>query len=86
MAVDGPAAGGKRLQTSNDPSGKRIVGTLNNCAGGMTPWNTYLAAEENFHFYFWTDQRDAENKPVAGIGGEQAESYARYGVPAFLQA
>jgi secreted PhoX family phosphatase len=86
MAVDGPAAGGKRLQTSNDPSGKRIVGTLNNCAGGMTPWNTYLAAEENFHFYFWTDQRDAENKPVAGIGGEQAESYARYGVPAFWQA
>jgi secreted PhoX family phosphatase len=81
-ADDGPAAGEQRLQTSGDPSGKRIVGTLNNCAGGMTPWNTYLTAEENFHFYFWTDQRDADNKPVAGVGGDQAESYARYGVPA----
>jgi hypothetical protein len=74
MAADGPAAGDKRLQTSGDPSGKSLVGTLNNCAGGMTPWNTYLTAEENFHFYFWTDQRDADNKPVTGIGGEQAES------------
>ena len=85
-ADDGPAAGEQRLQTSGDPSGKRIVGTLNNCAGGMTPWNTYLTAEENFHFYFWTDQRDADNKPVAGVGGDQAESYARYGVPASWQA
>jgi secreted PhoX family phosphatase len=86
MAADGPAAGDKRLQTSGDPSGKTLVGTLNNCAGGVTPWNTYLTAEENFHFYFWTDQRGADNKPARGVGGDQAESYARYGVPAFWQA
>jgi secreted PhoX family phosphatase len=86
MAADGPAAGDKRLQTSGDSSGKTLVGTLYNCAGGMTPWNTYLTAEENFHFYFWTDQRGADNKPAVGVGGDQAESYARYGVPAFWQA
>ena len=57
MAVDGPAAGdAAAARPSDDPSGKRIVGTLNNCAGGMTPWGTYLTAEENFHVYFWTDQ------------------------------
>ncbi len=86
MSVDGPAAGHQRLQTSADPSGRRIVGTLNNCAGGVTPWGTYLAAEENFHGYFWTDEmEDKQGKQVrrdSGLGGDQADSYARYGIPA----
>ncbi len=82
MSADGPAAGHARLQTAADPSGKRIIGMLNNCAGGITPWGTYLTAEENFHGYFWTDRIDAESKrPVKGLGGDQAASYKRYGVP-----
>jgi secreted PhoX family phosphatase len=86
MSVDGPAAGHPRLKTSADPSGRRIVGTLNNCAGGVTPWGTYLAAEENFHGYFWTDQMEEKDgkqvRRTKGLGGDQAGSYARYGVPA----
>jgi uncharacterized protein len=86
MTVDGPAVGHERLRTSADPSGMRILGTLNNCAGGVTPWGTYLTAEENFHGYFWSDLCATGGKPPAGLGGDQAKSYARYGVPGLWQA
>ncbi len=86
IGIDGPAAGHDRLKTSGDPAGASIVGTLNNCAGGLTPWGTYLTSEENFHGYFWTDARDADGKPAKGLGGAQAKSYARYGVPGLWQA
>ncbi len=86
ISVDGPAAGHERMKTSADPSGQSIVGTLNNCAGGVTPWGTYLTAEENFHGYFWSDLCAAGGKAPTGLGGAQAKSYERYGVPGLWQA
>lgn len=32
-----------------DTIGDRAIGTFANCAGGTTPWGTFLSAEENFH-------------------------------------
>ncbi|WP_406873461.1 PhoX family phosphatase [Aminobacter sp. P9b] len=72
MQLTGPAAGNDRLKTNADASGTKVFGTLNNCAGGVTPWGTYIMAEENFHGYF---------------GGElpadhpEAANYKRLGVP-----
>src|SRR5687767_13073259 len=70
MRAAGPAAGSTRLRTNADPSGTRILGTFNNCAGGTTPWGTILTAEENFQNYF------------AGNAGQGPEAAARkrYGV------
>jgi secreted PhoX family phosphatase len=85
MTFSGPAAGHARMQTNADPAGMTVIGTVNNCAGGMTPWGTYLMAEENFHGYFWTDKVDAEGKPDLSEQAE-AKQMDRYGVPGMWYA
>jgi secreted PhoX family phosphatase len=52
-----------RLITRADPTGRRVIGTLNNCAGAVTPWGAVLSAEENFHGYF-TGNPDRSSEAV----------------------
>lgn len=74
MEITGPLAGDPRMRTSDDRRGHEVLGMLNNCAGGKTPWGTVLTAEENFHQYF------ANNDAVRD--DTQRAMNARYGVPA----
>ena len=52
MTITGPAAGTPTMVTAADASGREVIGTVNNCAHGYTPWGTYLTCEENWDAYF----------------------------------
>ena len=67
MEIAGPVRGDDKVKTRFSPDGTRTRGTLNNCAHGVTPWNTYLTCEENWAGYF-------VNR------GERPREHARYGV------
>ncbi|WP_081304161.1 PhoX family protein [Aliivibrio fischeri] len=75
MEVTGPAAGHDLLKTKADPTGKKVLGTFNNCANGETPWGTYLTCEENFNDFFGSEQNTTltPDDKRYGIKAKQSE-------------
>ncbi|MDT9691011.1 PhoX family protein [Streptomyces sp. P9(2023)] len=69
--LTGPAAGSALLKTSADPSGRKVLGTLNNCAGGTTPWGTTLHGEENFNQYFANGSSATDKRYGIGTGASE---------------
>jgi secreted PhoX family phosphatase len=84
FVIAGPAAGSDLLKTSADPEGTTALGTLNNCAGGTTPWGTVLSGEENFNQYFanFASVTDADRKAKLArygfSGGASARKWETY--------
>lgn len=72
MEITGPAAGHARMKTNADPSGTKVFGMFNNCAGGRTPWGTWVTCEENINGYFWGALAD---------GHPETRNYKRLGIP-----
>ncbi|HPG88543.1 MAG TPA: PhoX family phosphatase, partial [Hyphomicrobium sp.] len=73
MRISGPASGHGKLQTKADPTGTRVFGMLNNCAGATTPWGTWLTCEENINGYFWNKDALEQHPDAAAL--------KRYGIP-----
>jgi secreted PhoX family phosphatase len=66
MTFSGPVPANHPKLQSNNP----VMGTLNNCSHGVTPWGTYLTCEENWNGYFGTQN----------TGWTPTPEQARYGV------
>ncbi|GAA2298028.1 PhoX family protein [Streptomyces hawaiiensis] len=69
--LTGPVAGSELVRTSADPSGTKVLGTINNCSGGVTPWGTTLHGEENFNQYFANSGRATDKRYGIGTGASE---------------
>ncbi|KQN94000.1 phosphatase [Sphingomonas sp. Leaf231] len=79
MQFTGPARGSAALRTRVSNDGTRSNGTINNCANGHMPWNTYATCEENWAGYFTRAAGDEALRTAAGVQKENA-SLRRYGI------
>ncbi|WP_417578700.1 PhoX family protein [Nitrincola sp.] len=75
MEISGPVRGTDFVKTRFSPEGTRTRGTLNNCAHGVTPWNTYLAAEENWAGYFINHAEQPREQSRYGVAKEGSGRY-----------
>ena len=96
MVFSGPAANHTWIQTAAafvnahesglahepNPTGAVCCGTSANCAGGKTPWGTYLSAEENFNSLFTASNNRAPPLTEALNNSAFALDCGNFGLPA----
>jgi len=73
--IDGPLSGHYLMKTKFSQDGTQVLGTFNNCGSQMTPWGTFLSAEENCWFAMGcTNSQD----PVTGRTQTELAMLNRY--------
>jgi secreted PhoX family phosphatase len=75
IAISGPAAGHKLMQTSADPTGTIVLGTIYNCCGGITPWGTILTCEEGASDTFGGDPAKTPDPALLDRYGYDGSDY-----------
>jgi len=78
MELSGPVRGTDFVRTLYSPDGTATRGTLNNCAHGVTPWNTYMFAEENWAGYF-INKNNSDRPREQTRYGVRTSGNSRYG-------
>jgi uncharacterized protein len=82
ILISGPAAGHDLLKTAADPTGTEVLGTLDNCSGGVTPWGTVLFCEEGAADWFGGDGSKVAQAKLFERAGyselEDANGWARF--------
>lgn len=62
IEIRGPARGHERMRTTDDPGGTTVIGTHDNCNGGVTPWGTMLSGEEGSADFFAGDHTKSPDR------------------------
>ena len=79
MSLTGEVAATDFVKTVADPEGREVLGTINNCAMGVTPWGTYLTCEENWKNYFVNrDKQDFDHRPAHHRYGVSNDKNSHY--------
>ncbi|WP_230769272.1 PhoX family protein [Sphingomonas sp. Leaf4] len=78
-SFSGPVRGSALLYTAYSTDGTAGRGTINNCANGHMPWETYMTCEENWAGYFRRDAGDNARR-TAVLGARAVQAFTRYGL------
>lgn len=79
IRISGPVAGHAKLRTAADPTGTRVLGTHDNCNGGITPWGTILSCEEGSADFFAGDVARHPDRAHMERNHYESSAHGRYG-------
>lgn len=77
--ISGPVAGHPKMRTAADPTGKWVLGTHDNCNGGITPWGTILSCEEGSADFFAGDVEAHPDRDHLHRNHYESARRSRYG-------
>ncbi|WP_129790817.1 PhoX family phosphatase [Sphingosinicella sp. CPCC 101087] len=79
IRISGPAAGHPMMRTQADPTGRLVLGTHDNCNGGITPWGTILICEEGSAEFFAGNVEEHPDRAHMERNHYESSPAGRYG-------